>query len=356
MTATRRTRPRANARPHVHKPARLAVPADRRLRVPVGLPHRRAAGAERDDRVAVRAALRRAGVFGCLLDRGAGGFRLGPYGIGVPGARRYEPGTNIVETTWMTPSGWLVVRDALTIGPWSDSSDPMAHTRPPTDTDADRVLVRTIECIQGSVQVELVCEPAFDYARGEATLGGGRRLRGRRRDRRRDDDPPHERPDARDRGQPRARAAHAAGGREALLRAVVGGRPARPAHAPRRRPTMLDRTSHFWRGWVDDGHFPDHPWRVYLQRSALVLKGLTYTPTGAMVAALTTSLPETPGRRAQLGLPLHVDARRDVHAVGPARARARLGGRRLHAVRRRRRTATATARCRSCTGSTARRT
>ena len=58
---------------------------------------------------------------------------------------------------------------------------------------------------------------------------------------------------------------------------------------------MLDRTSHFWRGWLDDGHFPDHPWRVYLQRSALVLKGLTYTPTGAMVAALTTSLPETPG-------------------------------------------------------------
>jgi GH15 family glucan-1,4-alpha-glucosidase len=58
---------------------------------------------------------------------------------------------------------------------------------------------------------------------------------------------------------------------------------------------MLDRTSHFWRGWVDDGRFPDHPWRVYLQRSALVLKGLTYTPTGAMVAALTTSLPETPG-------------------------------------------------------------
>jgi GH15 family glucan-1,4-alpha-glucosidase len=69
-------------------------------------------------------------------------------------------------------------------------------------------------------------------------------------------------------------------------------------HGPRtaeEATTMLDRTSHFWRGWVDDGRFPDHPWRVYLQRSALVLKGLTYTPTGAMVAALTTSLPETPG-------------------------------------------------------------
>src|SRR5512142_1968701 len=49
-------------------------------------------------------------VFGALLDRGAGGFRLGPYGVEVPGSRRYEPGTNIAETTWMTPSGWLVVR------------------------------------------------------------------------------------------------------------------------------------------------------------------------------------------------------------------------------------------------------
>ena len=108
-------------------------------------------------------------VFGALLDRGAGGFRLGPYGMAVPGARRYEPGTNIVETTWMTPSGWLIVRDALTIGPWSGSSDRAAHTRPPTDCDADRVLVRTVECIQGSVQVEMVCEPAFDYARAPAS-------------------------------------------------------------------------------------------------------------------------------------------------------------------------------------------
>ena len=58
-------------------------------------------------------------------------------------------------------------------------------------------------------------------------------------------------------------------------------------------------------------------------------------PTGATVAALTTSLPETPGRRAQLGLPLHVDARHDVHAPGAPLAQPRLGGRRVHAVRRR---------------------
>ena len=60
-------------------------------------------------------------VFGALLDRRAGGFRLGPYGTSVPGTRRYEPGTMILETTWMTPSGWIVVRDAMTIGAWHDA-------------------------------------------------------------------------------------------------------------------------------------------------------------------------------------------------------------------------------------------
>ena len=54
-------------------------------------------------------------------------------------------------------------------------------------------------------------------------------------------------------------------------------------------------TAHHWQHWLDHGTFPDHPWRTYLQRSALTLKGLTYAPTGAMVAAATTSLPETPG-------------------------------------------------------------
>src|SRR3954452_10100999 len=57
-------------------------------------------------------------VFAALLDRTAGSFRLGPADVSVPGGRRYLPGTNVVETTWMTDNGWLNVRDALLIGPW----------------------------------------------------------------------------------------------------------------------------------------------------------------------------------------------------------------------------------------------
>jgi GH15 family glucan-1,4-alpha-glucosidase len=54
-------------------------------------------------------------------------------------------------------------------------------------------------------------------------------------------------------------------------------------------------TAHHWQHWLARGRFPDHPWRKYLERSALTLKGLTYAPTGALLAAATTSLPETPG-------------------------------------------------------------
>ncbi len=51
----------------------------------------------------------------------------------------------------------------------------------------------------------------------------------------------------------------------------------------------------FWRRWLDGARVPDHRYREPIQRSALTIKGLTYMPTGATVAALTTGLPETPG-------------------------------------------------------------
>ena len=54
-------------------------------------------------------------------------------------------------------------------------------------------------------------------------------------------------------------------------------------------------TVRYWRAWLGRARIPDHRWRDPIQRSALAIKGLTYMPTGATVAALTTSLPETPG-------------------------------------------------------------
>ena len=57
----------------------------------------------------------------------------------------------------------------------------------------------------------------------------------------------------------------------------------------------LKATTRFWRAWLQRARMPDHRWRDPIQRSALTIKGLTYMPTGATVAALTTSLPETPG-------------------------------------------------------------
>ena len=59
--------------------------------------------------------------------------------------------------------------------------------------------------------------------------------------------------------------------------------------------SQLAGTVAYWRGWLANGSFPDHPWRSYMERSALTLKGLSYAPTGAVMAASTTSLPETPG-------------------------------------------------------------
>ena len=74
-------------------------------------------------------------VFTALLDRAGGSFRLGPYGVQVPAARRYLPGTLVLETTWQTPTGWIIVRDALIMGPWHNVAGavqdppPLAHRR-----------------------------------------------------------------------------------------------------------------------------------------------------------------------------------------------------------------------------------
>ena len=105
-------------------------------------------------------------VFGAILDRSAGHFRLGPYGVSVPSARRYLPGSLIMETTWQTHTGWLIVRDALVMGPWHDiERRSRTHRRTPMDWDAEHILLRTIRCVSGTIELLMSCEPAFDYHR-----------------------------------------------------------------------------------------------------------------------------------------------------------------------------------------------
>jgi alpha,alpha-trehalase len=235
-------------------------------------------------------------VFGSILDRDAGTFRLSPTDQTVPAGRRYLPGTMILETTWGTRTGWVIVRDVLLIGPWHHEDErSVSHRRSPTDYDADHVLLRTLRCVNGSVEMNLECSPVFDYGRVHPSW------------------------EYTSTGYHRAKAS--APGQDLELHLTTDLRLGFEGHRARARTTLRDgdtafvalswshhgaprtydeaynhlvRTADYWHEWLARGEFPDHPWRGYLQRSALTLKGLSYSPTGAIVAAATTSLPETP--------------------------------------------------------------
>ena len=234
-------------------------------------------------------------VFGSLLDRQAGSFRFGPFGINVPTQVAYEPGTNVLMTTWKTPSGWVVVRDALTMGTRQGEDNVTPHTRPPADDDADHMLVRTAVCLDGQVEIELVCEPIFDYGQVPATwsladgddgvadaTGGDQMFRlktdlslGIEGD--------------------RVRARHVLNAGDRAYCALSWAHELETPSGVDDADAQIAATVRFWRAWLARARVPDHRWREPIQRSALAIKGLTYMPTGATVAALTTSLPETPG-------------------------------------------------------------
>jgi GH15 family glucan-1,4-alpha-glucosidase len=234
-------------------------------------------------------------VFGSLLDRQAGGFRLGPFGVTVPTARAYEPGTNVLTTTWHGPRGWAVTREGLTIGPRSGPDTVTPHTRPPTDEDGDHMLVRVVSCVDGMVEIELLCDPVFDYGRATATwtladaeghtadaAGGETALR-------LDTDM------ALGVEGGRVRARHVLHAGESLYCSLAWSDAAPVPGTVGEAEERLATTCRFWREWLDGARSVDHRWREPIERAALTIKGLTFMPTGALVAALTTSLPETPG-------------------------------------------------------------
>jgi GH15 family glucan-1,4-alpha-glucosidase len=237
-------------------------------------------------------------VFGSILDRAAGSFRFGPADVHVPASRRYIPGTMVVETSWNTATGWAIVRDTLLMGPWHHTNArDTTHKRAPTDYDAEHILLRTVRCVNGEVQMTVDCEPVFDYGQllgtweyaGDGYTTGVCRADGDPQDTRltltSDINLGFE--------GPRAIARTLVKEGETRFVALSWGRVEAPTtyeEAYRRQVW----TAHHWQHWLARGRFPDHPWRAYLERSALTLKGLTYAPTGAIIAAATTSLPETP--------------------------------------------------------------
>ena len=89
----------------------------------------------------------------------------------VPISRRYEPGTLVIETTWVTDTGWVVVHDALTIAEWGAADG--RESRPATAHEADHSLLLTMTCIDGEVEMEMECLPRFAYGLNAVTWSGG---------------------------------------------------------------------------------------------------------------------------------------------------------------------------------------
>jgi len=202
----------------------------------------------------------------------------------------------VLETTWHTPTGWLLVQDFMVIRPVEDGTERRAdYRRAPGDSAATGTLLRMATCIGGKVEIIANCVPSFEYGtkigRWDYDGSGYGAMTVQ---------PPE--------GDPQLHVT------SSLRLGTVGGRcygkttldlgesafvalswsGSSPTTKEEADAELL-ATVAFWRDWLSVGKFPDHPWRSYLERSALTLKGLSYAPTGAIMAAATTSLPETPG-------------------------------------------------------------
>lgn len=219
-------------------------------------------------------------VFGQLLDAEQGGLTaLTPARRPFESVQRYDPETNVLETLFTVPEqGTVRLVDHM---PWLDDHRASIHE-----------VHRRIECIDGEVELLAVFDPRFDYGRGSAEISSS----------------PHGVLAKGEGGERFAFSLEVEGGfapraeggverrftvrRGQRVWAVLSWNAAQVEPARRYRPYELLRSSRRqWRAW-SQGLGYDGPWRHHVMRSALVLKLLQYAPTGAVVAAPTTSLPE----------------------------------------------------------------
>jgi GH15 family glucan-1,4-alpha-glucosidase len=221
-------------------------------------------------------------VFGGLLDaRRGGSFALAPIDD-FDSAREYRPGSNVLETTFTTSTGRVRVVDAMTLA--------TGHRLVPL-----RELVRRVDGLDGSVRMTWRIEPRVDYARSASSLeqrGTGRVLTQAgdtalaisvwgESDSLREDDAYSGELDV-------------AEGESALFALTVAHR--EPAVFPGREDAeeRLEEADRFWRAWSRQASY-EGPWRDAVLRSVLALKLLVFSPSGAIVAAPTSSLPEELG-------------------------------------------------------------
>ena len=226
-------------------------------------------------------------LFGALLDQSKGGrFLVRPVGP-FSAERRYVPDTNVLETTFRTSSGALRLTDLM---PVCSEADKRSQLWPQHE------ILRSIECLAGEVEVELVCDPRPDYARTTPRLRdrGALGIHYEHRDTvlvLRAELPLTLSDDA---GGARGRAALRAGERRHVSLVFSQGEPAvippLGAAAERKIRTSVE----WWRQWAARCTYAG-PYREAVVRSALTLKLMAYAPSGAVVAAPTTSLPEQPG-------------------------------------------------------------